>query len=117
MDDLITGKVVEFEVNSDELTPVGTALLDEVLIALRQFPDVPIEIAGHADAIGTSEANLVLSQRRAEAVLEYLVSQGEVHDRFVVIGYGEERPIADNDTVEDGPATVESNSSHWMHSS
>lgn len=100
LDDLITGKVVEFEINSDELTAVGTALLDEVLIALRQFPEVPIEIAGHADASGTPEANLELSQRRAEAVLEYLVGQGEVRERFVVIGYGEERPIADNDTVE-----------------
>jgi OOP family OmpA-OmpF porin len=100
LDDLIAGKVVEFEVNSDQLTPVGQALLDEILAALLQFPDVPVEIAGHADASGSPDFNLDLSQRRAEAVLEYLAVRGEDEGRFVVIGYGEERPIADNDTAE-----------------
>ena len=100
LDDLIAGKVVEFELNSDQLTDVGRALLDEILVALRQFPDVPIEIAGHADALGTPEFNLDLSERRAGAVLAYLVVNGEGVDRYVVIGYGESQPIADNDTPE-----------------
>ena len=98
LDDLIEGKVVEFEVTSDVITSVGTALLDEILLALQQFPDVPVEIGGHADSQGTEEANQNLSERRATAVLGYLVAQGEDPERFVVIGYGETRPIADNTT-------------------
>lgn len=100
LDDLLAGKVVEFETNSDRLTAAGRALLDEVLEALREVPDVPVEIAGHADAQGTPEFNLELSQRRADAVLAYLVRNGESRKRFEVIGYGETQPIADNTTAE-----------------
>ena len=100
LDDLIVGKVVEFEVTSAVITPVGTALLDEIVVALTQFPDVPIEIAGHADAQGDAEENLELSTRRAEAVLVYLVANGLDAERFVVVGYGETQPIADNSTAE-----------------
>lgn len=100
LDDLIAGKVVEFELNSAELTAAGRALLDEVLLAFRQFPDVPVEIAGHTDALGSPEFNLDLSEQRAEAVLAYLVANGENAERYVVVGYGESQPIADNDTSE-----------------
>jgi OOP family OmpA-OmpF porin len=100
LDDLIEGKVVEFELNSDVLTAVGKALLDEILDALEKFPNVPIEIAGHTDNQGTPEDNLDLSERRAHAALDYLVAHGQDPDRFVVVGYGEEQPIASNDTAE-----------------
>ena len=100
LDELIEGKVVEFEIKSDVITSRGTALLDEVLAALTEFPDVPIEIAGHADAQGGAEENMNLSERRAQAVFAYLVANGVSADRFVVIGYGETQPIADNNTAE-----------------
>jgi OOP family OmpA-OmpF porin len=100
LDDLIEGKVVEFEVGLDVITPTGRALLDEIYDALQQFPDVPVEIAGHADSQGSEDANLDLSRRRADAVLAYLVAKGAAADRFVVNGYGETRPIADNTTEE-----------------
>ena len=103
IDDLIEGKVVEFELNSDVLTPVGIALLDEILAALEQFPNVPIEIAGHTDSQGDETANLDLSERRAQTALEYLVGKGQDRERFVVVGYGEEFPVASN-TTEDGRA-------------
>lgn len=100
LDDLIAGKVVEFEVDSAELTAEGRALLDEVLVALRKVPNVAVEIAGHTDSQGTEEYNLDLSRRRAEAVLAYLVGNGEDPGRFEVIGYGETQPVADNATEE-----------------
>ncbi len=100
-DDLIDGKIVEFETDSDVITPVGRALLDEILEALRQFPDISIEIAGHTDDQGSDDYNLDLSRRRAEAVLAYVVAAGETPDRFVVVGYGETRPLVDNTTAED----------------
>lgn len=100
IDDLIAGKVVEFELDSDRLTPAGIALLDEILAALEQFPNVPIEIAGHTDNQGTVEDNLDLSERRAQAAFDYFVANGQDPARFVVKGYGEEFPVASNDTAE-----------------
>lgn len=96
--ELIEGKVVEFEFASDQLTPAGTALLDELLVALNEFPAVSVEIDGHADPQGSPERNLELSLRRAEAVVAYFVSQGEDPERFIAVGYGDTRPIADNST-------------------
>jgi len=103
IDDLIEGKVVEFELNSNVLTPVGVELLDEVLAALHQFPNVPIEIAGHTDSQGDAAENLDLSERRAQAALDYFIANGQDAERFVVRGYGEDFPVASNDT-EDGRA-------------
>lgn len=100
LDDLIEGKVVEFELNSDVLTDIGIALLDEILDALRQFPLVPVEISGHADSQGEAEANLDLSLRRAQSVLGYLVAAGVDPTLFEVVGYGETQPIADNATAD-----------------
>ena len=100
LSELIAGKVVEFEFASDQLTPVGTALLDELLVPLVEFSAVPVEIAGHADSQGSADRNLELSRRRAQAVLDYFVSQGEDPERFVAVGYGDTRPIADNSTEE-----------------
>ena len=98
--ELIEGKVVEFEFASDELTDVGTALLDELLVPLREFSAVSIRIEGHADAQGSPERNLELSFRRAQAVVVYFVDQGEDSNRFIAVGYGDTRPIADNSTEE-----------------
>ncbi len=100
LDELIEGKVVEFELNSDALTEVGRDLLDEVFEALQLVPDVPVEIAGHADTTGNAESNQELSERRARAVLDYLVDRGVDPERFTVVGYGDTRPIASNDTEE-----------------
>jgi len=100
LDDLIEGKVVEFEYGSAELTGVGTTLLDEILAALRQFPKVPIRIDGHTDSDGTAERNLLLSILRAEAAREYLVARGADRNRFTVEGFGDTRPVGSNDTEE-----------------
>ncbi len=91
--ELIGDKVVEFELNSAELTPEGIALLDEILVSLRELPNVALEIAGHADASGTPEHNLELSERRAQAVFDFFVAQGEDPLRFIVVGYGDTQPI------------------------
>lgn len=98
LDELIDGKVVEFETESFELTETGQRLLDEISAALELVEAVRVEIAGHTDSRGGDEDNMILSQLRAQAVFDYLVSKGADAGRFDVIGYGETQPIADNDT-------------------
>ncbi len=100
LDELIEGKVVEFDFASAVITAQGRHLLDEVLEALEMFPEVQVQIAGHTDDIGTEESNLLLSRLRAASVLSYLVDRGQSPLRFEVIGYGESEPVADNDTAE-----------------
>jgi OOP family OmpA-OmpF porin len=71
-------------------------LLDDVATRLNNHPDVYFEVAGHTDSTGSAEANRTLSTLRAEAVRDYLLTKGVSADRLVAVGYGEKRPIADN---------------------
>ncbi len=103
LDALLEGKVVEFRVNSDEITEAGEELLDEILETIALEPAIRIEIAGHADSQGSPDANMELSMARAQAVLAYLVAHGEDAERFDVLAFGETQPIADN-TTEEGRA-------------
>ncbi len=100
LNELILDQVVEFETKSYALTEKGKALLDEVLAALDAAPEIRVLIAGHTDNTGSADANQLLSEQRANAVLEYLVEHGQDPARFDTIGYGETRPIASNDTAE-----------------
>jgi OOP family OmpA-OmpF porin len=93
LDSALAGRTIEFETASDVITPAGQLILDGVLPLLRAAADVRIEIGGHTDARGADDANLALSQRRAEAVRRYLVEQGIAADRLTAVGYGETRPL------------------------
>ncbi len=74
--------------------------LVKIATILNQFGEMKILIEGHTDSIGTEEYNLGLSQRRAQAVQEFLISQGVDESRLSSEGYGESRPVADNGTEE-----------------
>lgn len=100
INELILDQVVEFEVTSFQLTAKGIALLDEVLAALRNAPEIRVVITGHTDDRGSAAANQLLSEQRARAVLDHLVAAGEDPARFDIVGYGETRPVASNDTEE-----------------
>lgn len=99
LNDLVLDQVVEFEIDSFALTVKGRSLLDEVLMALGGAPDdIRVLITGHTDNAGDQAENQLLSEQRAQAVLDYLVAAGQDPDRFDIIGYGETQPIASNDT-------------------
>ena len=100
LNELILDQVVEFETKSFALTDKGKALLDEVIAALEAAPEIRVLIAGHTDDRGSADANQLLSEQRANAVLEYLIQRGQDPARFDTIGYGETQPIASNDTAE-----------------
>ncbi len=74
--------------------------LVRVATILNQFPEMNVQVEGHTDNIGAPEYNLDLSQRRARAVYDFLVSQNVPPERLSVEGYGMTRPVADNGTEE-----------------
>lgn len=93
-------KGVNFRLNSAELTPESSATLNEVAESMTIWDTISIEVAGHTDSTGSAEYNQRLSQARAETVLNFLASKGIARDRMSARGYGEEMPVASNDTAE-----------------
>lgn len=88
-----------FEFGSDRIDPRSFKLLDEVALVLTKNPDVgPVLIEGHTDNVGSRDANVNLSKRRAGAVVKYLVTKGISQKRLRSEGYGFDKPIATNDT-------------------
>jgi OOP family OmpA-OmpF porin len=67
---------------------------------MKGHADYNWEIGGYTDGIGSAAANKKLSQRRAQAVFDYLVSQGVHKHNLKIVGYGKENPIATNETLE-----------------
>jgi OOP family OmpA-OmpF porin len=98
--DSITLKGVGFEYDSATLTAESRPVLDEVAADLKKYPRLKVELQGHTDSRGSDQYNLKLSQRRAEAVREYLIRQGVSPDQLTARGYGETQPKASNDTDE-----------------
>jgi MYXO-CTERM domain-containing protein len=96
----IAGKV-SFRRATAELDASGERVVDEVAALLVAHPEVKrVRIEGHTDGDGTPATNADLSQRRADAVLQRLVSKGVAVERLEARGFGEDRPVASNDTPE-----------------
>ncbi|WP_157068055.1 OmpA family protein, partial [Desulfosarcina cetonica] len=91
---------IHFAFDSAVLTPDSFAILDQIVDALNTYPNLNVLVEGHTDSIGTNAYNLKLSKRRAQAVVDYLVSKGISPSRLSSEGFGEERPIASNKTAE-----------------
>ena len=100
LDQMIAGKIVEFETGKDIITPKGQEILDQMVQVLGQVPGVPVEVSGHTDARGSAVMNLDLSQRRAAACRKYLMEKGVAGERLSAKGYGAKKPVADNNTPE-----------------
>ena len=94
-------KGVTFELNSDQLRAESSGVLDEAASTLNtEYPQAQVEVAGHTDDTGDEAYNQDLSQRRAEAVRQYLITQGVDESRLTAVGYGEAQPVADNSTAQ-----------------
>ncbi len=91
---------VSFGSNSAELTPEARGVLDRVAASLIANPAVHVEVAGHTDDSGFRPYNLILSQARASAVRQYLISRGVAGERLPAKGYGPDDPVASNATPE-----------------
>jgi OOP family OmpA-OmpF porin len=93
LNDLLSRTQIEFDSNKASLTARGRAALDRLVPVLTQAPHASIEIGGHTDAFGAADYNKDLSQRRAEAVKDYLTSHGVTHE-LTAVGYGATKPLA-----------------------
>ncbi len=91
---------VHFDFAKASLRSDSYAALDDLVEILNIRSTLRIEIAGHTDNVGNADANLRLSQSRAESVVKYLISKGIAAQRLVAKGYGAEEPIADNESPE-----------------
>ncbi|MBI5320350.1 OmpA family protein [Bradyrhizobium sp.] len=98
--DLLTKTRIRFESSKADLSPDSLGLLDRLTETALRCPTANIEIAGHTDADGDANANQSLSERRAQAVADYLVRGGLPANRFTAVGYGSAQPMAGNDTEE-----------------
>jgi outer membrane protein OmpA-like peptidoglycan-associated protein len=91
---------VNFDFDKATLRQEDIGSLDNDVATLKTWGDVDIEVAGHTDSMGSDAYNMKLSQQRAEAVRNFLISRGVAADRLTAKGYGESQPVADNATEE-----------------
>jgi len=89
---------IQFETGSDKLTAFSKYELDNLIELMVNNSTMTIELSGHTDNTGDAAANLDLSNRRAAAVRDYLVSRGIQAERMKSVGYGQTRPVEPNDT-------------------
>lgn len=89
-----------FETGSSTIASAGTSQLDAIADLLVAVPGARVEVAGHTDSEGPADGNLILSVERAESVVAYLIAGGVDPVQLTAVGYGQERPIADNTTPE-----------------
>lgn len=89
---------VNFEFDSAKLMGSSTAVLNDAAKILKRKDGLRVVVAGHTDSRGNDNYNMGLSQRRAQAVADYLVSRGVNASHLTVKGFGETQPVADNST-------------------
>ncbi|TMJ77692.1 MAG: OmpA family protein [Alphaproteobacteria bacterium] len=100
LSELLEKGQIRFEPGRAAIDPDSAGLLDRLVETTLRCPTSKIEIAGHTDADGEDAFNQALSEKRAQAVADYLVKAGLSADRFAAIGYGSSQPVATNDTDE-----------------
>ena len=100
IDDALKNRIIEFESGSAILTDAGNKILDEMVVALTKVGAKKVKIIGHTDSSGDANKNTVLSQERAMAVQNYLVSKSIAVERLSTAGKGSSQPVADNSTTE-----------------
>ncbi len=89
---------VNFEFAKANLLPISEQTLDVLIVVLVRYPALRIEVGGHTDNVGTDATNDALSQRRAQSVVNYLAGQGVARQRLTARGYGENQPVATNES-------------------
>jgi len=102
---------VYFEFNKQQLKPESFQALDKLVQMLTANPAMVVELSGHTDNKGNATYNTLLSQKRAEACVAYIVSKGIDKSRLIAMGYGAKLPVAPNTNADgsDNPEGREKN--------
>lgn len=96
---LLELRAFNFPSGGSEIQSENFALLDKIVTAVKSFPNPDVVVSGHTDSVGGADVNQQLSQRRAETVASFLEKVGGVaRNHITAIGYGESRPVANNET-------------------
>lgn len=93
-------QIINFATGSSEIPEVNKSILDQAAALMQRASQVHLTVQGHTDAVGDAAANKKLSQERAQSVVDYLVSKGVDPAQLQAVGYGQEKPVADNSTKE-----------------
>lgn len=89
---------ITFGVDEAELAPGFIDVLDSVALVIERYDQTVLEVTGHTDATGSDRYNELLSERRAQAVADYLMGHGVMPERLLILGAGERYPVASNAT-------------------
>jgi outer membrane protein OmpA-like peptidoglycan-associated protein len=93
-------QIINFATASAEIPDANKSILDQAAALIKRAPQVHLTVKGHTDAVGSAEKNKALSQKRAQAIVDYLVKQGVDPAQLQAMGYGSQQPVADNATPE-----------------
>ena len=93
-------KTIVFNSGETKLGSQARATLEKIALIINDYPELRIEVEGHTDNVGRTRVNDELSQLRANAVRDYLITQSVAADVLVAVGYGQRRPLESNDTIE-----------------
>lgn len=94
---------INFDTGKSDIKPESMTIIDQIAALLKAHADLTVSIEGHTDNVGTPQSNKTLSQQRAKSVMTAVVQKGIAADRMAAVGWGQEKPIADNRS-EDGRA-------------
>ncbi len=91
---------ISFDTNKATIKPESKPIVDQIVVLLKDNPSLKVSVEGHTDSTGTPAKNKTLSQERAQSVMSTLVAAGIDKKRLSAVGWGQEKPVADNRTEE-----------------
>jgi outer membrane protein OmpA-like peptidoglycan-associated protein len=91
---------INFDTGKSIIRDESKPIIDQIVQMMNENPDLKLSVEGHTDNVGTPASNKTLSEARAKSVVSAIVAQGITADRLNPAGYGQDKPIADNNTEE-----------------
>ena len=91
---------ITFATNSADINPSFYSVLDSVALVLKEYDKTIVVSSGHTDNTGSDSYNQLLSEKRARSVSDYFLTKGLLPDRLESVGFGENQPMASNDTAQ-----------------
>ena len=91
-------RTILFDTGKSSIKAESTSVMVDIIQILNEYPNARFTVEGHTDSVGSASLNQKLSEERANAVRDFLIDKGIGADRLVAAGYGEDRPIANNNT-------------------